>query len=85
MTFGVSVCSCLFMFYLGGGFVRFGIVMWSCLWFVWKLYKNVQNNQVIQLFHQGARFLVFAIGVWLFDSNLCFVYDYVPNPQLHAW
>ncbi|ORZ21175.1 alkaline phytoceramidase family protein [Absidia repens] len=63
----------------------FGIVMWSCLWFVWKLYKNVQNNQVIQLFHQGAQFLVLAIGVWLFDSNLCFVYDYVPNPQLHAW
>ncbi|SAM07006.1 hypothetical protein [Absidia glauca] len=62
----------------------FGLVMCSCLWFVWKLYKNVQDNQVIQSFHKGAQFLTLAVGVWLFDSNLCFVFDYVPNPQLHA-
>ncbi|ORX51678.1 alkaline phytoceramidase family protein [Hesseltinella vesiculosa] len=63
----------------------FGLVMWSCLWFVWKLYKGVTNREVIHLFHQGAKFLLLAIGVWLFDSNMCFVYDYLPNFQLHAW
>ncbi|CAO3629366.1 unnamed protein product [Cunninghamella echinulata] len=63
----------------------FGIVMWSCFWFVWKLYNQVQNKEIIHLFHQGGKFLVLAIGVWLFDSNMCFIYDYIPNPQLHAW
>lgn len=65
---------------------RFGVVMWSCFWFVWKLYKGAHDREEIkQLFHKGVVFLFLAIGVWLFDKNLCFVYDYVPNPQLHAW
>ncbi|KAL1933829.1 hypothetical protein VTP01DRAFT_7919 [Rhizomucor pusillus] len=64
----------------------FGVVMWSCFWFVWKLYKGAHDREEIkQLFHKGVVFLFLAIGVWLFDKNLCFVYDYVPNPQLHAW
>ncbi|KAI8063259.1 alkaline phytoceramidase family protein [Gongronella butleri] len=63
----------------------FGLVMWSCLWYVWKLYRGVQNKEVIRLFHRGAQFLGLAIGVWLFDSNMCFIYEHVPNPQLHAW
>ncbi|KAI9483377.1 MAG: ceramidase [Benjaminiella poitrasii] len=63
----------------------FGLVMWSDLYFVLKIYKQVKSKQVIQLFHQGALFLILAISVWLFDSNFCFVFNYVPNPQLHAW
>ncbi|KAI8886995.1 alkaline phytoceramidase family protein [Backusella circina FSU 941] len=65
--------------------VSFGLVMWSDLYFVWKLYKNVSSNQIRELFHTGTKFLVLAIGVWLFDSNLCSVFEYIPNPQLHAW
>ncbi|KAL0080172.1 alkaline phytoceramidase family protein [Phycomyces blakesleeanus] len=63
----------------------FGVVMWSCFWLVWKLYKGVQNKQVSRLFRQGTQCLVLAILVWLFDTNLCFVFDSLPNPQLHAW
>ncbi|CAO0790035.1 unnamed protein product [Mucor circinelloides] len=63
----------------------FGLVMWTDLYFVYQLYKNVKNEQVTRLFHQGCKFLALALGVWLFDSNFCFVYDHVPNPQLHAW
>ncbi|KAI7867121.1 ceramidase [Spinellus fusiger] len=63
----------------------FGAVMWSCFWLVWKLYKGAQNHQIIRLFYQGTKFLIAAISVWLFDANLCFVFDYIPNPQLHAW
>ncbi|KAI8643799.1 alkaline phytoceramidase family protein [Parasitella parasitica] len=63
----------------------FGLVMWTDLYFVYKLYKNVDNEQVIRLFHQGCKFLLLALGVWLFDSNFCFVFDHVPNPQFHAW
>lgn len=59
--------------------------MWSDLYFVYKLYKNVSSEKVIGLFHQGTKFLILAITVWLFDSNLCIVFKYVPNPQLHAW
>ncbi|CEP13290.1 hypothetical protein [Parasitella parasitica] len=43
------------------------------------------NKRVTRLFHQGCKFLLLALGVWLFDSNLCFVFDHVPNPQFHAW
>lgn len=65
----------------------FGLVMWSCLWFVWNLYKGVKNQEIRTIFHRGVQFLILAIGVWLFDGNLCFIYqDYhVPNFQLHAW
>ncbi|KAI8393789.1 ceramidase [Radiomyces spectabilis] len=64
----------------------FGVVMWSCFWFVWKSYRQVQKSEVRRLFHTGTYYLIAAIGVWLFDSNLCFIYDYgVPNFQLHAW
>ncbi|KAI7908164.1 ceramidase-domain-containing protein [Cokeromyces recurvatus] len=63
----------------------FGIVMWSDLYFVLKIYKDVKNKQIIKLFHQGALFLILAISVWLFDSNFCFIFNYIPNPQLHAW
>jgi dihydroceramidase len=59
--------------------------MWSDLYFVYKLYKKVNSKQVIGLFHSGTKFLILAIGVWLFDSNLCTIFEYVPNPQLHAW
>lgn len=59
--------------------------MWSDLYFVYKLYKNVSSKNVLLLFHQGTKFLILAIMVWLFDSNLCSVFKYVPNPQLHAW
>jgi dihydroceramidase len=66
----------------------FGGVMWSCLWFVWKMYRAASDKQEITgLFHRGAQFLVLAIAVWLFDKNMCFIYD-TPglfNPQLHAW
>ncbi|KAI9018518.1 alkaline phytoceramidase family protein [Phycomyces nitens] len=63
----------------------FGVVMWSCFWLVWKLYKGVQNKQVSRLFRQGTQYLVLSVLVWLFDTNLCFVFDSLPNPQLHAW
>ncbi|KAI9319021.1 ceramidase [Dichotomocladium elegans] len=66
----------------------FGCVMWSALWFVGKMYKNArQDKQIVQLFHRGAQFLFSALGVWLFDKNMCHVYhDYkLFNPQLHAW
>lgn len=59
--------------------------MWSDLYFVYKIYKNVSNPKVKELFHSGVKFLLAALFVWLFDSNLCFVFDHVPNPQLHAW
>jgi dihydroceramidase len=59
--------------------------MWSDLYFVYKLYKGVQSKTITKLFHQGTKFLILAIAVWLFDKNLCIVYNYVPNPQLHAW
>ncbi|KAI7886283.1 alkaline phytoceramidase family protein [Lichtheimia hyalospora FSU 10163] len=65
----------------------FGCVMWSCLWFVSKMYRAVQDKEITQLFHRGAQFLVLALAVWLFDKNMCHVYqDYnLFNPQLHAW
>ncbi|KAI8879527.1 alkaline phytoceramidase family protein [Backusella circina FSU 941] len=63
----------------------FGLVMWSCFWFVRSLYKHAQSPMVRSIFHRGVQFLVLAISVWLFDGNFCFVYDHVPNPQLHAW
>ncbi|KAI8070258.1 ceramidase [Thamnidium elegans] len=63
----------------------FGLVMWSCFWFVWNLYKGVKTDEIRTIFHRGVQFLITAIGVWLFDGNLCFIYEHVPNPQLHAW
>ncbi|KAG2194255.1 hypothetical protein INT46_005210 [Mucor plumbeus] len=75
-TIGISIY-CAFATYI--------TIMWTDLYFVYQLYKNVKNEQVTRLFHQGCKFLIFALGVWLFDSNLCFVFDYVPNPQFHAW
>ncbi|KAI8058649.1 alkaline phytoceramidase family protein [Gilbertella persicaria] len=63
----------------------FGIVMWTDLYFVYKIYYHTQLAHIKQLFHQGVYLLVLAISVWLFDANLCFVYAYLPNPQLHAW
>jgi dihydroceramidase len=59
--------------------------MWSCFWFVWNLYKQVQDQHIKQVFHRGVHYLITAITVWLFDGNFCFVFDHVPNPQLHAW
>lgn len=59
--------------------------MWSDLYFVYKLYKGVKSKESENLFKKGTLFLVLAVGVWLFDSNLCFIYEHVPNPQLHAW
>ncbi|KAI8149400.1 alkaline phytoceramidase family protein [Fennellomyces sp. T-0311] len=65
----------------------FGCVMWSCLWFVWKMYRATQNQEIVRLFHRGSLFLVLALAVWLFDKNMCYVYrEYnLFNPQLHAW
>ncbi|KAI9256479.1 alkaline phytoceramidase family protein [Phascolomyces articulosus] len=65
----------------------FGCVMWSCLWFVLKMYRATKNQEIVRLFHRGAQFLALALGVWLFDKNLCFVYEkyHLFNPQLHAW
>ncbi|KAI9498028.1 alkaline phytoceramidase family protein [Zychaea mexicana] len=65
----------------------FGCVMWGCLWFVRKMYRATQNQEIVRLFHRGAQFLALALGVWLFDKNLCFVYQKynLYNPQLHAW
>ncbi|KAI8967726.1 ceramidase [Mycotypha africana] len=62
----------------------FGFVMWSDLYLVYQLYKKARP-ETLKLFQQGTVFLIFAITVWLIDSNLCFVYQYLPNPQLHAW
>lgn len=52
-----------------------------------KMYLEVQKPEIIRLFHRGAQFLVLALVVWLFDKNMCFVYDDwdLFNPQLHAW
>jgi hypothetical protein len=59
--------------------------MWACLYLVWNMYGRTTNEENRKLFRQGAVLLVAAISVWLFDSNFCFVYQYVPNPQLHAF
>jgi hypothetical protein len=63
----------------------FGVMMWACLYLVWNMYGRTTNEENRKLFRQGAVLLVAAISVWLFDSNFCFVYQYVPNPQLHAF
>lgn len=59
--------------------------MWSCFWFVYNSYKGVKTKEIHKVFHRGVYFLILAIGVWLFDSNFCYIYHHVPNPQLHAW
>lgn len=60
-------------------------MMWACLYLVWNMYGRTSDQANRKLFRQGAILLVAAISVWLFDSNFCFVYQYVPNPQLHAF
>lgn len=64
---------------------RFGVVMWSCFWFVWKMYRNVKSMRIRKIFHVGVYYLITAISIWLFDKNLCFIYQTIPNPQFHAW
>ncbi|CEI94047.1 hypothetical protein RMCBS344292_08270 [Rhizopus microsporus] len=63
----------------------FGLVMWSCFWFVWQMYRRAERKEIKSIFHQGVYYLIGAISVWLFDKNLCFVYKWIPNPQFHAW
>lgn len=63
----------------------FGLVMWSCFWFVWCMYRAVDSPQVRKTFHTGVYYLITAILIWLFDKNLCLVYQAIPNPQFHAW
>ncbi|KAH8554796.1 ceramidase [Umbelopsis sp. PMI_123] len=63
----------------------FGLMMWACFYLVWKMYIRTTDQSVRGLYKQGATLLIAAISVWLFDSNLCFVYQYLPNPQLHAF
>ncbi|KAI9265564.1 hypothetical protein BY458DRAFT_556637 [Sporodiniella umbellata] len=59
--------------------------MWSCFWYVGRLYGGVQHSEVKKAFHTGVFYLATAILIWLFDKNLCYLYEFLPNPQLHAW
>jgi dihydroceramidase len=71
--------------------LTFGALEMFCMFQVYRLSREAENQAVRPLFDLGAGIYFAAIGLWFIDLRFCDVVSIglpafgIPNPQFHAW